>query len=171
MATIRPLKIYPDPILHEVSKPVFAFGSALEELVDDMFVTMELANGVGLSAVQIGVLKRVIIVSEIAMINPEITEASIGEQLVSEGCLSVPGVYEERKRAKTIHLRYQCVSGQEYEFDFSGMAAFCIQHEIDHLDGRVFIDDLSPLKKRRARSKITKTVREFRNDEHKQQVY
>ena len=171
MPKVYKLRDYPDPILHEVSQPVTDFNTALKDLVDSMYAVMQLAGGYGISAVQIGALHRVIIVNELTMVNPEITDMSIGEQFHEEGCLSVPGVYEKRARAKYITCKYQSVTGEEYEFDFEGLPAFCIQHEIDHLDGKVFIDELSPLKKKRARSKIQNTVRKFGRDIMKQKVY
>ncbi len=171
MPKIYKLKVYPDPILHEVSQPVTQFNSDLKDLVDSMYAVMEMADGYGLAAVQVGALWRVIIVNGLTMVNPEITDHSLGEHKLEEGCLSVPGVYEKRARSKFITCKYQSVTGESYEFDFEGLQAFCIQHEIDHLDGKVFIDDSSPLKKKRARTKIQNTLRKFGRDIIKQKVY
>jgi peptide deformylase len=175
MARIRKLVVYPDPLLHRISDPVTNFDPKyLQPLIDDMFITMECADGVGLSAIQIGEPKRIIIAQDetdqYCLINPGIVSAD-GKQTFEEGCLSVPGVYEERERAEHITVRFHNVLGEEMEEDFSGLAAFCIQHEIDHLNGKVFIDDLSPLKKNRARDKIKKTVRKFQKDLLKQKTY
>ena len=172
MPVLYKLRIYPDPILHKVSQPVTEFDDNLSDLVDSMFMVMDLADGRGISAVQIGALLRVIIVSEIAMVNPEITDWSSGEQYIEEGCLSVPGVYEKRARSKFVTVKYQSINGGDpVEFTFEGIPAFCIQHEIDHLDGKIFIDESSQLKKKRARTKIQTTVRKFGRDILKQKVY
>ena len=168
MPTIRQLRVYPDPILHEVSEPATEEDS---DLIYDMFATMQAADGIGLSAVQVGVLKRIIVLQDTqsgslyAMYNPVIIEKS-GEFTHQEGCLSVPGVYEERKRYEEI--RVQCddlrEGGEPYVIKSTGLDAFCIQHEIDHLDGKVFIDDYSQLKINRARDKIKKTLKTFRKE-------
>lgn len=175
MATLRKLKIYPDPTLHEISQPVFAFGSALRELVADMVLTMTAAGGVGLSAIQIGIPKRVVVINcegnKRTMINPEIEMESTAEQTLDEGCLSTPGVYIPRIRSRHVSIRFQNISGESVEEEFFGMMAFCILHELDHLEGKIFIDDLSSLKKNRARGKIKKTIHMFRKDILKQKVY
>lgn len=141
-----------------------------------MILTMEAADGVGLSAVQVGIPLRIVVfvdqdpMNHEVFINPVITR-SYGKQELSEGCLSVPGVYEDRQRAEHIFVEYQDRYGMKSERELTGLEAFCVQHEIDHLDGKVFIDELSPLKKNRARDKIKKTVRLFKRDLVKQKAY
>jgi peptide deformylase len=167
---VRKLIVYPDPILHQVSQPVTEFGtSELTQLVADMQQTMVAANGIGLSAIQIGVPLRVIIVHQTqpdnieTLINPVI-QGFDGSQVVEEGCLSVPGVFEDRRRAFIVYAQYFDLDGNKVEKTFRGVEAFCLQHELDHLDGKVFIDEMSSLKKNRARGKITKTVKRLRRD-------
>ena len=177
MSTTLPLRVYPDSFLTKVSESVTQseFGSdELALLCEQMHATMFFNHGVGLSAVQVGVLKRIVtmkIPEEIEQdgqifdagrpynfINPEIIESD-GVFQFQEGCLSVPGYYEDRERANRIVLRFQTIHGDRLEEEFTGLEAFCIQHELDHLDGKLFIDDLSPLKKQRVRTKIQKTLR------------
>lgn len=155
---------YPNPILTRVSEPVTEFDDELKEFCHEMADTMEEGGGIGLSAVQVGVLKRIItmhVPGELAhaLINPEIIERSRGVFQFSEGCLSVPGYFEDRVRNVGVTVRYQTLSGDEVEKWFEDLGAFCIQHEMDHLEGKLFIDDLSPLKKNRIRKKIEKTLR------------
>jgi len=171
------LRIYPDPILREVSEPVTEFGDGLDSLCLDMLDVMLKNNGMGLSAVQVGVLKRIVIMQNPnrpqiirEFINPEIIETD-GSFIFSEGCLSVPGYFEERERANKIRLKWQVNAPYQFDADtriepgdfqeaeFEGIEAFCIQHELDHLEGKLFVDDLSPLKKDRVRAKIKKTLR------------
>ena len=161
------LRIFPDPILREVSEPVTEFGDGLDSLCLDMLDVMLKNNGSGLSAVQVGVLKRIVVMHwpggyKFTLINPEIVDHKEKTFAFSEGCLSVPGYFEERERYKDILVKYQCVEGKTYERPFTDEEAFCLQHEIDHLDGKLFIDDLSPLKKDRVRVKIKKTLRSLR---------
>lgn len=173
MPSIRKLKVYPDPILHEVSQPVEQFDDELKTLVDDMFITMEATDGAGLSAVQVGILQRVVVMdcgNPTVLINPRITER-LGEYTFEEGCLSVPGVFEERVRSQQVHVDFYDTAGGHHLRWFKNLEAFCIQHEIDHLDGKVFIDDLSSLKKKRARDKIKKTVNQFQKDIIKHKAY
>jgi peptide deformylase len=172
LSTTLPIRVYPDPILSEISEPVREdeFGTdKLALLCEKMHVTTFYNNGVGLSAVQIGELKRVITmkIPEVDkydvsrpynLINPEIIQAD-GTFKFQEGCLSVPGYYEDRKRANRIVLRFRTIHGVQMEEEFTDLEAFCIQHEMDHLDGKLFIDELSPLKKRRVRAKVQKTMR------------
>jgi peptide deformylase len=121
------------------------------------------SNGAGLSAVQVGVLKQIIVVDvgegRHDIINPEIRETTTKPFKFSEGCLSVPNYYENRERPESILLRYETAKGEPFVKWFSGLEAFCIQHEMDHLEGKLFIDDLSPLKKERIRKKIEKSLR------------
>lgn len=165
------LRVYPDPILTEISEPVTEFSDDLHQFCVDMYDVMTRTNGVGLSAVQVGVLKRVIVmgvpkdafglfVPQHFIVNPEIVDQSEDLFKYSEGCLSVPEFFDDRLRPKRITLRYQRPKDGQYELkSFSNLEAFCIQHEMDHLEGKLFIDDLSPLKKDRIRKKIEKTRR------------
>lgn len=159
------LIVYPDPILTKISEPISKdeFTLELALLCNDMHALMLAENGIGLSAVQIGVLKRIVTMYAPGgcswnFINPEILETD-GEFIFSEGCLSVPGYFEDRQRANKIRLRFENTHGQVQEEEFEGIEAFCIQHELDHLEGKLFIDDLSPLKKNRVRAKIKKTLK------------
>lgn len=176
MPKIRKLIVYPDPILHQVSEPVEYCDEEIREFCEDMIVTMEAAGGVGLSAIQVGVPLRIITfidqhpMNHEVFINPEIVWSQ-GKQTQTEGCLSVPGVYEERERAEKIIVEYQDRYGMKSKAELTGLEAFCVQHEIDHLDGKVFIDESSPLKKKRARDKIKKTLRVFKRDLIKQKAY
>ncbi len=160
---INPLPIlkYPNPKLHEVSTPVTLFGPEQEEFGKALLVTMKAQKGIGLAAPQVGILKRIIAIwideqAPMVFFNPEIVSSSEELFPFSEGCLSVPGYFEDRQRAKTIKLKFQDNLGTEHEAEFKDIYAFCIQHEIDHLNGRVFIDDLSELKKDRIKTKIRK---------------
>ena len=156
---------YPDPRLRKQAAPVETVDDAVRQLVDDMAETMYAAPGIGLAAVQVNVQKRVIVIdisdeqSELRVfINPEITEKS-GEQESEEGCLSVPGVYAPVTRANSIVVRALDRSGTEFTLEATGMLAVCIQHEVDHLDGKVFVDYLSRMKQERIRKKLSKQAR------------
>ena len=153
---------FPDPRLRTVAKPVENFDDSLRQLVSDMFETMYEAPGIGLAATQVDRHIRLLVmdVSEVrnrprCLINPEIIEAD-GEEEMDEGCLSVPGYYEKVRRAEHIRVRAQDENGQTSEFDASGLEAVCIQHEMDHLEGKLFVDYLSNLKRNRIRSKLVK---------------
>ena len=156
---------YPDPRLRQVAKPVSQVDDVLRRLVDDMAETMYAAPGIGLAAVQVNVALRVVVIdlSETrnalqVFINPEITVRD-GKQVFEEGCLSVPGIFGEVERARHIHLRALSRDGKPFELEADGLLATCIQHEIDHLDGKVFVDYLSRLKQSRIRKKIEKQER------------
>lgn len=156
---------YPDPRLKRVAAPVTTFGPGIERLVRDMAETMYGAPGVGLAATQVDVHKRIIIIdiSEDrdhlrVFINPELLEAT-GEAECEEGCLSVPGYYDKVTRAAAIRVRAQDQHGTPYELAADGLLAVCIQHEMDHLVGKVFVDYLSPLKRARLASKLKKKQR------------
>lgn len=158
---------YPDPKLHKVAKPVAQVDGRIRQLVKDMAQTMYAAPGIGLAATQVDVHERVVVIdlSEnqnelLVLINPEILSASEDLQVYEEGCLSVPGVYDEVKRAAQIRVRALDEHGQSREFDADGLLAVCIQHEIDHLNGKVFLQRLSTLKQTRIRSKILKQRKE-----------
>lgn len=162
---LLPILHYPDARLHTTASPVINVDDAIRKLVRDMAETMYAAPGVGLAASQVDVYKRVIVidVSEDktglrAFINPEIVSRS-GEQFCEEGCLSVPGIYEKVKRAERVTVRALDEQGNAFELDANGLLAVCIQHEIDHLDGKVFVEYLSPLKQTRIRSKLAKRAR------------
>lgn len=160
---------YPNPILTQVSEPVTEFDKppydgGLGVLCAQMFDTMRKSDGAGLSAVQVGILKRIIVMQvpggePHVFINPEIREYARPMFTYSEGCLSVPGFFDDRERYSSILLHWYTVQGEHKFHWFSDLEAFCIQHEMDHLEGKLFIDDLSPLKKDRIRKKIEKTLR------------
>jgi peptide deformylase len=156
---------YPDPRLHTVARPVAQVNGQIRQLVEDLAETMYAAPGVGLAATQVDVHKRVLVldISDthdqlLALINPELLEAS-GEAECEEGCLSVPGVYEKVTRAQRIRIRALDVHGQGFTLDATGLLAVCIQHEMDHLEGKVFVEYLSRLKQDRLLSRIKKQQR------------
>ena len=158
---------YPDPRLHRVAKPVQAVDARIKKLVADMQDTMYDANGIGLAASQVDVHERVIVidVSEqrnqpLVLINPAITWASEEKQFSDEGCLSVPGVYDGVERAAAIKVMFLDGQGHSRTIEAEGLLAVCIQHEMDHLLGKVFVEYLSPLKRNRIKSKFLKAMRE-----------
>ena len=165
---IRDILVVPDPILKLVSKPVEMVDDDLRALMDDMLETMYAAPGIGLAAIQIGVPKRVIVM-DLARegepkapkyyVNPEILWASEETQPYEEGCLSVPEIYDEVERPARVKLRYLDYNGKTVEEDAEGLFAVCIQHEMDHLQGVLFIDHLSRLKREQAVKKVKKLVR------------
>lgn len=159
---LLPILQYPDPRLHTVAEPVALVDDKIRRLVKDMAETMYAAPGVGLAATQVDVHKRVIIVdtSETrdqlrVFVNPEIV-ASSGDADCEEGCLSVPGIFEKVKRAERVRIRALDVRGRRFEFETNGLLAVCVQHEMDHLEGKVFVDFLSRLKQRRILAKLKK---------------
>ncbi len=160
---------FPDPRLRNKAKPVEQVDDSLRGLVDDMFETMYEAPGIGLAAVQVGVAKRVIVIDisddkdqPVCLINPELIDKT-GEDSMDEGCLSVPGIFETVKRADTVKVRALDRNGDSFEMDADGLLAVCIQHEIDHLDGKLFVDYLSSLKRQRIRKKLEKEARQHRD--------
>jgi len=162
---LLPILRYPDPRLHTVAAPVTEVDDKIRKLVADMAETMYEAPGIGLAATQVDVHRRIVVidVSEdqsalMALINPEILERS-GEQVCEEGCLSVPGVYEKVARAERVRVRALNAKGEPFELDAEGLLAVCIQHEIDHLDGKVFVEYLSQLKQTRIKGKLAKKAR------------
>ena len=164
---LLPILRYPDPRLHKVAEPVKAVDDRIRQLVRDMAETMYDAPGVGLAATQVDVHERVIVidVSEEGddlrvLINPEILSRSDELQVYEEGCLSVPGVYDKVERAARIRVRALNENGEFYEFDAEGLLAVCVQHEMDHLMGKVFVEYLSPLKQNRIRTRLRKQERE-----------
>ncbi len=157
---------FPDPRLRTKAKPVTDFNQGLKTLVSDMFETMYEAPGIGLAATQVNIHQRLLVmdVSEDrsdpkVLINPELIETE-GEEEMDEGCLSVPGFYETVRRAEKIRVRAQNVDGETFEFDSEGLEAVCIQHEMDHLEGKLFVDYLSGLKRDRIRKKLEKAKKQ-----------
>jgi peptide deformylase len=165
---------YPDPRLHKIAKPVSVFNARLKKLVADMADTMYDAPGVGLAASQVDVHEQVIVIdisdthSELRVfINPEIIWASEEMKVYDEGCLSVPGVYDDVERHAQVKVRALDVDGKPFEVEADGLLAVCIQHEIDHLKGKVFVEYLSPLKRNRIKAKLLKEEREINRDKRK----
>lgn len=166
MATLQIL-CYPDPRLHTVARPVAAVDGRIRKLVADMLETMYEANGIGLAATQVDVHERVIVidVSEtrdqpLVLVNPQILWASDEKQVADEGCLSVPGIYDGVERSSAVKVRAMDAEGREREIEAQGLLAVCIQHEMDHLQGKVFVEYLSPLKRNRIKTKMLKARRE-----------
>ena len=164
MATLEILH-FPDHRLRTRAKPVATVDDQLRRLVDDMLETMYAAPGIGLAATQVNVHKRVIVIDlskeqdqPLVLINPEIVEQR-GVEEMEEGCLSVPGVYERVERADQIKVRALGRDGQAFDLEADGLLAVCIQHEIDHLNGKLFVDYLSQLKRQRIRKKLEKQRR------------
>ena len=157
---------YPDPRLHTVAKPVAAVDTRLQTLVDDMLETMYEAEGIGLAATQVNVHERLVVidVSEerdkpLVLINPEITWASDEKKINNEGCLSVPGIYDDVERALAIKVQALDLDGKMQTHEADGLLAVCIQHEMDHLMGKVFVEYLSPLKRNRIKTKMIKQIK------------
>ncbi|MBI5330936.1 MAG: peptide deformylase [Betaproteobacteria bacterium] len=157
---------YPDPRLHKVAQPIDAVDDAVRQLAADMAETMYAAPGVGLAATQVDRHIRLIVVdvSEdkdrlMTLINPVIVDKD-GETVHEEGCLSVPGIYDKVTRAERIRVRARHLDGREFEMEADGLLAVCIQHEIDHLNGKVFVEYLSRLKQQRIRAKLLKQAKE-----------
>ena len=164
---LLPILRYPDPRLHTVAKPVKEVDDRIRQLADDMLETMRASDGVGLAATQVDVHERVIVMdtSEThdqpqVLINPEIVERSTEMMLGDEGCLSVPSIYDKVERHARVKVRALGRDGQPYEFEAEGLTAVCVQHEMDHLMGKVFVEYLSPLKRNRIKSKMLKKTRE-----------
>ena len=169
---IRQILEVPDPRLKTVSEPVTEFNDELNELVADMFETMYAAPGIGLAAIQVGVPKRVLIIdlqepesdeegaplvkNPLVFINPQILKGSDELSVYNEGCLSVPDIFADVDRPATCRVRYQDLEGETHEEDLEGLMATCVQHEMDHLEGILFIDHLSRLKRNMALKKLKK---------------
>ncbi len=166
MAKLRILE-FPDPRLRKKAVPVEVVDDPLRQLIDDMFETMYEAPGIGLAATQVDVHRR-LLVADVSqekdepqvLINPEILERD-GTAITEEGCLSVPGYYEEIERAEHIKVRYLDRDGNEQESEYEGLLAVCVQHEIDHLDGKLFVDYLSEIKRQRIRKRLEKDRRQL----------
>ena len=163
---LRTILEFPDPRLRTRALAVTEFDAALGTLIDDLFETMYAAPGIGLAATQIDVHRRVIAIDvsgdrsgRLELVNPQILMRA-GEASTEEGCLSVPGIFDEVKRAAKIRLRAQDRSGATFERDFDDVLAVCVQHEMDHLQGKLFVDYLSDLKRERIRKKLEKERRE-----------
>lgn len=159
---IRNILVFPHPNLRKVAKPVTVFDDGIRDLVKDMFETMYEAPGIGLAATQIDIHQRIMVVDvseekdhPLVFINPELL-GSEGEEEHEEGCLSVPGFFELVKRPEKIRVKALDEHGESFELNVDGMLAVCIQHEIDHLNGKVFIDYVSGLKRNRIRKKLEK---------------
>jgi len=162
---VLPILHYPDARLHRVAEPVAQVDDAIRRLVQDMAETMYAAPGVGLAATQVDVHKRVVVIdvsedkSDLrVLINPEILTRSEDSKVYEEGCLSVPGIYDEVERPDRVTVKALDLSGQPYTFEADGLLAVCVQHEIDHLDGKVFVQYLSRLKQGRIRTKLAKAA-------------
>ena len=165
---IRPILIHPDPRLKKSCDPVSEITDELRQLAADMLDTMYDAPGIGLAAPQVGVMRRVLVMDcakdgparPLTLINPEVTWASEDLSVYEEGCLSIPEQYAEVKRPAEVKVRWTDLDGAEQEEHFTGLWATCVQHEIDHLDGKLFIDYLGPLKRQMITRKMEKLKRE-----------
>jgi peptide deformylase len=166
MAKLNILR-YPDPRLHTVAKPVGAVDERVRRLVDDMLETMYAADGIGLAATQVDVHERLLVMDTsserdqpLVLINPEIVARSVELALAEEGCLSVPQIYDKVERHARVTVRALGRDGQSFDLEAEGLTAVCVQHEMDHLIGKVFVEYLSPLKRDRIRTKMLKKTRE-----------
>ncbi|MES2932571.1 MAG: peptide deformylase [Pseudomonadota bacterium] len=162
---------YPDPRLHTVAKPVTVFDARLKKLAADMAETMYEAPGVGLAASQVDVHEQLMVIdtSELqnelrVFINPELIWISPEKVIYDEGCLSVPGIYDGVERPAKVTVRALDLTGKSFELSADGLLAVCIQHEMDHLKGKVFVEYLSPLKRNRIKAKMQKEVREMQRE-------
>jgi peptide deformylase len=158
---------YPDPRLHTVAKPVAQVDDRVRAIVADMFETMYAAKGVGLAATQVDIHERIIVVDTseqrdqpMVLINPQIVERSTDCKEWEEGCLSLPGIYDKVTRPDQIRVRALDARGETFEIDADGLLAVCVQHEMDHLEGKVFVDYLSALKRNRIKVRMRKRQRE-----------
>lgn len=163
---LLPILKYPDERLHTVAQPVAQIDERIKKLVEDMTETMYESRGIGLAATQVNVHERVVVIDTsedrndlLVLINPNITRME-GETTYEEGCLSVPGIYDTVKRAERITLEYQDLSGSLKTLEADGLLAICIQHELDHLLGKVFVEYLSAMKQNRIKTKLKKRERE-----------
>lgn len=163
---------YPDPILLKVAEPVTDFGPRLAQVIEDMFFTMYNARGVGLAAPQVGISKRMYVVncgegqppeSEIALINPEIVSVE-GEQYSDEGCLSFPGLFAKKLRPAKVTMKAQDVKGKWFEVTGEGLLARALVHELDHLNGKVFVNDLEPQEYIKLRKDLEQMKREYKRE-------
>ena len=166
---------YPDPRLHKVAQPVSVIDDRLRALIDDMFETMYDAKGIGLAATQVDVHQRLIVIDvseerdqRLVLINPELVWTSDERVKGDEGCLSVPGIYDGVERAERVKVHALDEQGQAREIEADGLLAVCIQHEMDHLMGKVFVEYLSPLKQGRIKTKLLKAERQEKADRAKE---
>jgi len=164
---LLPILCFPDPRLHTVAQPVQAVDDRVRGIVSDMLETMYDAQGIGLAATQVDVHERIVVVdvseerdAPLVLINPEVVWASPETQINDEGCLSVPGIYDGVERAKAVRVSALDRNGERRTIEADGLLAVCIQHEMDHLQGKVFVEYLSPLKRNRIKSKMLKARRE-----------
>lgn len=164
---LLPILCYPDPRLHTVAVPVTAVDDRVRNIAQDMIDTMYDAHGIGLAATQVDVHERLVVIDisegrnqAIVLVNPEIIWASEEMQVSDEGCLSVPGIYDGVERSARVRVRAQDLQGATVTLEAEDLLAVCIQHEMDHLLGKVFVEYLSPLKRNRIRTKMVKRQRE-----------
>ena len=164
---------YPDPRLHKIAKPIHVFDDRLKKLASDMAETMYDAPGVGLAAPQVDVHEQLVVIDTsetnndlLILINPEIIWSSPERKMYDEGCLSVPGIYDGVERAAEVKVRAFDIDGQSFELHVDGLLAVCVQHEMDHLIGKVFVEYLSPLKRNRIK---TKMIKEERTEQYNKQ--
>ncbi|HVE54951.1 MAG TPA: peptide deformylase [Ramlibacter sp.] len=164
---VLPILCYPDPRLHTVAKPVKEVDARVRALIQDMLATMYDANGIGLAATQVDVHDRVVVIdtseernAPLVLVNPEIVWASDEKQVGDEGCLSVPGIYDGVERSSAVTVRALDADGKVRDIQAEGLLAVCIQHEMDHLLGKVFVEYLSPLKRNRIKTKMIKARRD-----------
>lgn len=169
--SILPILRYPDPRLNKEAKPVTVFDERIKTLVSDMVETMYDAPGIGLAAPQVNVHEQIVVIdiseernTPQIFINPRIVTASTEKAIYDEGCLSVPGIYEEVERPVRVTVRAQDINGKFFEVKAEGLMAVCIQHEIDHLKGFMFVDYLSQLKRNRIKAKMLKEERENKRE-------
>ncbi len=168
--TVRPILIHPDPRLRKSARPVDVIDDQVRRLAEDMLETMYDAPGIGLAATQLGIMKRLFVMdcaakdeppAPVVVINPEIVWVSKEEAPSEEGCLSIPEVYADVTRPERVRLRWTDVDGEARELEFAGRMATCVQHEVDHLDGKLFIDYLSPVKRTMITSRMKKLKKEM----------
>ena len=164
---LLPILCFPDPRLHKVAQPVKQVDARIRKQIEDMFETMYDANGIGLAATQVDFHERLIVIDvsqdrdqPLVLINPELVWASDDKQVGEEGCLSVPGIYDGVERSTAVKVRALDENGNSRVIEADGLMAVCIQHEIDHLNGKVFVEYLSPLKRNRIKTKLLKAKRE-----------
>ena len=164
---LLPILCFPDPRLHKVAKPVEQVDDRIRQQIEDMFETMYDAQGIGLAATQVDFHERLIVIDvsqdrdqKLVLINPEILWASEEKQVGDEGCLSVPGIYDGVERSTSVKVRALDENGNSREIEAEGLLAICIQHEMDHLLGKVFVEYLSPLKRNRIKTKMIKMQKE-----------